>query len=67
MVHISYAQRHASLDYSHITKSYSDWIHYFSPQMAWRYRIGKNLQELRFLYCADSVGSKGVRYVTMIG
>ncbi|KNB41287.1 NADH dehydrogenase [Blastocystis sp. subtype 4] len=29
--------------------------------MAWRYRIGKNLQELRFLYCANSVGSQGVR------
>ena len=30
-------------------------------QMAWRYRLGKNLQELRFLYCENSVGSKGVR------
>lgn len=29
--------------------------------MAWRYKLGKNLQELRFLYCEKSVGSKGVR------
>ena len=32
--------------------------------MAWRYKLGKNLQELRFLYCEKSVGSKGVRYET---
>ena len=30
--------------------------------MAWRYKLGKNLQELRFLYCEKSLGSKGVRY-----
>ena len=29
--------------------------------MAWRYKLGKNLQELRFLYCENSMGSKGVR------
>ncbi|CBK22735.2 subunit NDUFA2 [Blastocystis hominis] len=29
--------------------------------MAWRYKLGKCLQEVRFLYCESSAGSKGVR------
>lgn len=33
--------------------------------MAWRYKLGKCLQEVRFLYCESSAGSKGVRYLSL--